>query len=86
MHNRHSLRTRLVLVSLAIQVLILAALFYNSVQVIQEQLTHQVDMRIQAVERAYTTAVAGPLVARDYATLREILEGWITADDIFISP
>ncbi|GAB1393441.1 hypothetical protein MASR1M60_16040 [Rhodocyclaceae bacterium] len=83
MHNRHSLRTRLVLVSLAIQVLILAALFYNSVQVIQEQLTHQVDMRIQAVERAYTTAVAGPLVARDYATLREILEGWITADDIF---
>ena len=82
MRNRHSLRTRLVLVSLSIQVFILIALLYSSVQVIQEQLAHQVEMRIQAVERAYKTAVAGPLVSRDYATLREILEGWITADDI----
>ncbi len=77
-----SLRTKLVLVSLSIQILILGALFINSLRVIEDQLALQMEMRIQAVERAYKTAVAVPLVSRDYATLRDILEGWKTADDI----
>ncbi len=82
MHRFHSLRTQLVLVSLTVQIVILGALFINSVRVIEEQLSLQLEMRIQAVERAYKTAVAVPLISRDYATLRDILEGWKTADDI----
>lgn len=78
----HSLRTRLVLVSLMVQIVVLGALFINSVRVIEDQMALQLEMRIQAVERAYKTAVAVPLVSRDYATLRDILEGWKTADDI----
>jgi diguanylate cyclase (GGDEF)-like protein/PAS domain S-box-containing protein len=77
-----SLRTRLLLVSLLIEATMLAILVGNSVRLIQEHLVRQTEIRIQAAELAYKTAVAVPLAARDYPTLRDILEGWKSADDV----
>lgn len=77
-----SLRTRLLLVSLLIEGGMLAILVGNSMRLIQEHMTRQAEVRIQAMELAYKTAVAGPMAARDYATLRDILEGWKSAEDI----
>jgi PAS domain S-box-containing protein len=42
----------------------------------------QTESRIAAIELAYKTAVAVPLASRDYATLRDILDGWRQSDDI----
>jgi len=78
----HSLRARLLLVSLVIEALMFALLVGNSVRLIQEQLAHLTENRIQAIELAYKTAVAGPLASRDYPTLRDILEGWKLAEDV----
>ncbi|MEW6164405.1 MAG: EAL domain-containing protein [Pseudomonadota bacterium] len=77
-----SLRSRLLLASLLIEAVMLAILVGNSVRLIQHHLTRQAEIRIQAAELAYKTAVAGPLAARDYATLRDILEGWLKAEDV----
>lgn len=77
-----SLRFRLLLASLFIEALMFALLVGNSVRLIQEQLSHLMENRIQAIELAYKTAVAGPLAARDYPTLRDILEGWQRAEDV----
>ncbi|MCE1227398.1 MAG: ATP-binding protein [Geobacteraceae bacterium] len=60
----------------------LALLVGNSVRLIRNNLEEQVQARIIAVERAYATAVVLPLAARDYATLRDILDGMRTAQDI----
>ena len=77
-----SLRTRLLFVSLLIEGIMLAILVGNSVRLIQHHLARQTEIRIHAAELAYKTAVAGPLAARDYPTLRDILEGWQQAEDI----
>ena len=79
---RRSLRFRLLLASLLIEALMLSVLVGNSVRLISEHLTNQAETRIAAVELAYRTALAGPLAARDYPTLRDILEGWKSAEDI----
>lgn len=77
-----SLRTRLLLASLLIEGVMLTILVGNSVRLIQQHMTRQAEVRIEAMELAYKTAVAGPLAARDYATLRDILEGWMSAEDV----
>lgn len=78
----HSLRTRLLLASLLIEAIMLAILVGNSVRLIQEHLSKQAEIRIQAIELAYKTALAAPLAARDYPTLRDILAGWMGAEDM----
>lgn len=77
-----SLRTRLLVASLVIQGVMLVLLVLNSVRVIHDQLAQQAEARIQTVELAYKTAVALPLVSRDYPSLRDILEGWKMAEDV----
>ena len=77
-----SLRVRLLLVSVVIEAVMLAVLVGNSARLIQEHMTRQTEIRIKSDELAYKTAVAGPLAARDYPTLRDILEGWKDAEDV----
>jgi signal transduction histidine kinase len=60
----------------------LALLVGNSVRLIHKQMELQLDTRIQAMELAYKTAVAVPLASHDYATLRDILDGWRMARDV----
>lgn len=78
----HSLRFRLLVASLAVEALMLALLVGNGLRLIQDHLVRQAESRIAAIELAYKTAVAGPLAARDYATLRDILDGWQKAEDV----
>ena len=79
---RRSLRAKLLAASLVVEALMLALLVSNSVRLINHHLSEQLDARIQAVELAYKTAVAVPLASRDYATLRDILDGWRKSKDI----
>ena len=79
---RRSLRAKLLLASVVIEALMLALLVSNSVRLIEHHLSQQLDARVQAVELAYKTAVAVPLASQDYATLRDILDGWRKASDI----
>ncbi|MBS1141504.1 MAG: diguanylate cyclase/phosphodiesterase [Proteobacteria bacterium] len=79
---RRSLRAKLLLASVIIEALMLALLVSNSVRLIEHYLSQQLDARVQTVELAYKTAVAVPLASRDYATLRDILDGWRKASDI----
>ncbi len=80
-HNLN-LRGKLLLASILVEVIMLALLVGNSVRLIQHHLEYQAEGRIQAIELAYKTAVALPLASRDYATLRDILDGWRKADDV----
>jgi diguanylate cyclase (GGDEF)-like protein/PAS domain S-box-containing protein len=77
-----SLRIRLLFFSVLIEAIMLSILVGNSVRLIREHLVRQAEVRIHAIEVAYKTALAGPLAARDYPTLRDILEGWKSAEDI----
>lgn len=79
---RRSLRAKLLLASVIVEALMLALLVSNSVRLIEHHLGEQLEARIEAVELAYKTAVAVPLAARDYATLRDILDGWRKAGDM----
>lgn len=81
-HFARSLRFRLLVASLAIEVFMLALLVGNSLRLIDEHMIRQTEHRITANELAYKTAVALPLAARDYATLRDIIDGWRQAEDI----
>jgi diguanylate cyclase (GGDEF)-like protein/PAS domain S-box-containing protein len=76
------LRFRLLLASLLIEALMLLLLVSNSLRVIDQHLQRQTENRLSAIELAYKTAVALPLAARDYATLRDVLDGWRAAGDI----
>ncbi|MDO9600642.1 MAG: EAL domain-containing protein [Azoarcus sp.] len=79
---RRSLRAKLLLASVLVEAVMLALLVGNSTRLIDHHLSAQLDARVEAVELAYKTAVAVPLASRDYATLRDILDGWRKAQDI----
>ncbi|MDP1525271.1 MAG: EAL domain-containing protein [Rhodocyclaceae bacterium] len=77
-----SLRARLLFAMLLIEAVMLVILVANSVRLIQQHMIRQAESRIAAIELAYKTALAAPLASRDYATLRDILEGWLSAKDV----
>jgi hypothetical protein len=80
--SRISLRGKLLLASILVEIVMLGLLVGNSVRLIDQHLGQQLEVRIQAIEQAYKTAVALPLASRDYATLRDILDGWRRAEDV----
>ncbi|MBS1190342.1 MAG: diguanylate cyclase/phosphodiesterase [Rhodocyclaceae bacterium] len=77
-----SLRGRLVLLFVLVDILILALIVGNSLRILENHLAEQATQRLAAIREAYSAAVAGPLAARDYATLRDILDAWQSAEDI----
>ncbi len=81
-HLFHSLRSKLLLASLLIELAMLTVLVGNSMRLIGQHLEHQLEVRVQAIELAYKTALAVPLASRDYATLRDIIDGWRKAEDV----
>nr|WP_288090938.1 EAL domain-containing protein [Thauera sp.] len=60
----------------------LGLLFITNLLLIERYLDHQTNARTDAIVLAYRTAVTVPLASRDYATLRDILDGWRTADEV----
>lgn len=77
-----ALRGKLLLASVLVEVVMLGLLVGNGVRLIEQHLEQQLQSRVQAIELAYKTAVALPLASRDYATLRDILDGWRKAEDV----
>lgn len=77
-----SLRWRLVMAALLIQAAMLAVLVSNAGRLIDDHLQSQARARIGAYEHAFQSGVAGLLAARDFATLRELLEAWREATDV----
>ena len=78
----HSLRFKLLVATVLVEITVMSVLVGNSLRLIDEHLIRHAERRITAIELAYKTAVALPLAARDYATLRDILDGWRQADDV----
>ena len=77
-----SIRSKFLLVSLLIEVTMLALLVGNSVRLIREHLENQVHERIAAVEQAYNSVLILPLASHDYATLRDLLDSLRSTPDI----
>lgn len=68
-----SLRTKLILLSLIVEVVMLSLLVFNSVRLSQESLIAQAKVRYTELNTLFNAALAAPLAQRDYATLHEIL-------------
>ena len=68
-----SLRSKLVILSLIVEVVMLALLVVNSVRLSQESLLNQAQVRYIELNTLFNAALAAPLAQRDYATLHEIL-------------
>lgn len=68
-----SLRSKLVLLSLVVEVAMLTLLVVNSVRLSQESLLTQAQARYTELDTLFNAALAAPLAQRDYATLNEIL-------------
>ena len=77
-----SLRFRLLIASLVIEILVLAVLLGNSLRLIDERLAIQKERYQGKLEQAYQVAIATPLANRDYASLYEMLDGWRSSEDI----
>ncbi|MEK6662258.1 MAG: EAL domain-containing protein [Pseudomonadota bacterium] len=74
-----SLRFRLVLISLLVEIIMLGLLLANSLRLLNETLEAQTQARLEAVTPLLDAALAGPLFARDHATLNEILNKLVTS-------
>lgn len=68
-----SLRSKLVLLSLIVEVVMLTLLVVNSVRLSQDSLLTQAQARYTELNILFNAALAAPLAQRDYATLNEIL-------------
>ncbi len=68
-----SLRSKLVLASLTVEILMLGLLLAISLRVAEERLLAQTRQRIEEIGVLFEAALAPPLVARDYAALTDIL-------------
>jgi two-component system sensor histidine kinase/response regulator len=77
-----SLRFRLLITSLVIEILVIVLLLGNSLRLIDERLSSQKDKYQSKLEMAYQVAIATPLANRDYASLHEMLDGWRSSEDI----
>jgi diguanylate cyclase (GGDEF)-like protein/PAS domain S-box-containing protein len=71
---RHSLRFKLLLASVLVEIVMLTMLVANSVRLIHNSLNEQGLARMAEMRPLLNAALSGPLVQRDYATLQEILD------------
>ena len=69
-----SLRAKLILGMLVMQVAILAAITYNANRIAQGFLVEQVKLRIESIVPLMNAAIAGPIVQHDYISLNEVLK------------
>lgn len=73
MKNIPSLRAKLILIAVIIEIAMLAILIGNGSRLIQNSLMEQAQLRLREYELLLNTALAPGLVERDYSTLQEIL-------------
>lgn len=77
-----SLRFRLLLASVAVEIVMLTLLVANSVRLIQTSLNEQGLTRAEEIRPLLNAALSGPLAQRDYGTLQEILNEIQSANGI----
>lgn len=70
---RRSLRLKLVLAAVAVEVLLLALLLGNGLRLSERALLEQSSLRLAELNALFSAALVGPLAERDYAALGEIL-------------
>ncbi|CAA7627893.1 Multi-sensor signal transduction histidine kinase [Candidatus Terasakiella magnetica] len=71
-----SLRLRLLVVSVVVEMVMLTLLVANGARLIQEHLLRNTVVRVQAQEASFNITLAGLLASRDYAALQSVLDGW----------
>ncbi len=71
-----SLRLKLLLVSVAIEMVMLTLLVANGARLIHNHLADNTASRLRAQDASFNIALSGLLAARDYASLQSVLEGW----------
>jgi PAS domain S-box-containing protein len=79
---RNSLRLRLLLLSVLVEVVMLTLLVANGVRLIQSHLTASTEIRLKAQEASFNITLAGQLAERDYSALQSIINGWGEANSI----
>jgi diguanylate cyclase (GGDEF)-like protein len=71
--QRKSLRVKLVLASLVIEMLLLTVLVVNSMRLVEKNLVEQARLRVQELNLLLNASISGPLAERDFGTLQDIL-------------
>jgi PAS domain S-box-containing protein len=71
-----SLRLRLLLVSVLVEVVMLTLLVANGTRLIDLYLGRSMEERLQAQEASFNITLAGQLAERDYGGLQSVIEGW----------
>ncbi len=69
-----SLRAKLIIASVLVEIVMLTLLVSNSVRITDNSLVAQAKLRDDDLKPLFNAALIGPMVQRDYATLSEILE------------
>lgn len=70
---RKSLRFKLLIASVGVELVMLTLLVANSVRLIQTSLSNQGLARVEEIRPLLNAALSGPLAQRDYGTLQDIL-------------
>lgn len=73
-HLTRSLRLKLIVASVFVELIMLTILVLNSMHQMQRSLLAQSHLRMDEVKHLINTALAPPLVQRDYASLQEIMD------------
>ncbi|MDP3702142.1 MAG: EAL domain-containing protein [Hylemonella sp.] len=71
--RQRSLRTKLLLASLLVQLPLLVLIVFNSLRISDEVLQERIDLRNRELTVLLNSALSAPLAERDYATVSEIL-------------
>ncbi len=69
-----SLRTRLLLASALVQVVVLALLIGNAIRVMDEKLAERARLHLEEQKQLLSAALLGPLARRDYASIAMVFE------------
>ncbi len=77
------MRVKLALASVVVEIIMLTLLIANSVRVANDSLIEQTKFRISEIIPLLNASLAGPLAARDFATLDEILQQIVREKGIY---
>lgn len=72
--KRLSLRTRLLLVVMLMQALLLGAMAFNSARLVDHAIKSQIEHRIADINRLLSVALAVPMLQRDFAAVKDEIE------------
>lgn len=79
---RRSLRLKLLIASVAVELVMLALLVANGTRLVHDHLILTTQTRVAELRASFGVALIGPMAARDVASLRSILDGWVKVDSI----